>query len=68
VLRRKRPGGAWFRLPGAMAWVVIAILTCIILATRIDLSGVLIVAATMLAAMVNWLLVRNREKTAAIVS
>ena len=68
VLRRKRPDGAWFRVPGAMALVAIAIFICVILATRIDLSGVLIVAATMLVAMLNWLVVRKRQKTAAVAS
>jgi hypothetical protein len=67
-LRRKRPDGAWFRVPGAMALVAIAIFICVILATRIDLSGVLIVAATMLVAMLNWLVVRKRQKTAAVAS
>ena len=68
VLRRKRPGGAWFRLPGGMAWVSVAILICIVLATRIELSGLLIVVATMLAAMVNWLVVRNRPRRDSSVS
>jgi APA family basic amino acid/polyamine antiporter len=67
VLRRKRPAAAWFRLPGALAFVVIAILICMILATRIELSGVLIVAATMLAAMLNWLVVRKKGKKDAVV-
>ena len=65
VLRRKRPNGAWFRLPGAMAFVSIAILVCIVLATRIDLSGAVIVGMVVLAAAVNWLLIRKREKPAA---
>jgi hypothetical protein len=51
-----------------MALVAIAIFMCVILATRIDLSGVLIVAATMLVAMLNWLVVRKRQKTAAVAS
>jgi basic amino acid/polyamine antiporter, APA family len=65
VLRRKRPGAAWFHLPGGTVFVVLGILICIVLATRIDLSGSLILGATMLAASVNWLLVRKRntEKT-----
>jgi APA family basic amino acid/polyamine antiporter len=61
VLRKKRPGGAWFRLAGGPVFVVLAILICAILATRIDLSGSLIVAATMFAAFCNWLLVRKRS-------
>jgi basic amino acid/polyamine antiporter, APA family len=68
VLRRKRPGGAWFRLPGGMAWVGIAILVCVVLATRIELSGLLIVVATMLAAMINWLVVRKRRRPDSAVS
>lgn len=66
VLRRKRPGGAWFRLPAGIVFVVVGVLICIILATRIDLSGSLILGATMLVAMINWLVVRkrNRERAA----
>jgi basic amino acid/polyamine antiporter, APA family len=64
VLRRKQPGGAWFRLPAAMFFVSVAILVCIVLATRIDLGGIVIVAVTMLVAMLNWLVVRKRKTPA----
>ena len=64
VLRRKRPGGGWFRLPAAMFFVSVAILVCIVLATRIDLGGIVIVALTMLVAMLNWLVVRKRKHPA----
>lgn len=61
VLRRKKPGGAWFHLPGGMVFVLLAIFVCVVLATRIDTSGSLILGATMLAAFVNWLVVRKRN-------
>jgi basic amino acid/polyamine antiporter, APA family len=64
VLRRKQPGSAWFRLPAAMFFVSVAILVCIVLATRIDLGGIVIVAVTMLVAMLNWLVVRKRKTPA----
>ena len=62
VLRRKQPGGgAWFRLPGAIVFVALGILVSIVLATRIDMSGSLILGATMFVAFINWLLVRKRN-------
>jgi basic amino acid/polyamine antiporter, APA family len=61
VLRRKRPGGAWFQLPGGTVFVVLGVLICIVLGTRIDLSGSLILGATMFAAFINWLIVRTRN-------
>src|SRR5262249_42538372 len=61
VLRRKQPGGAWFRLPGAIVFVALGILVSIALATRIDMSGSLILGATMFVAFINWLLVRKRN-------
>ena len=66
ALRKKLPGGAWFRLPGATAFVIAAVLICVILATRIDLSGSLILGATMLAALVNWIVARRRKRTSAV--
>ena len=47
-------------------FVVLAILICIVLATRIDLSGSVILGATMLAAFINWLLVRKRNTEKAL--
>jgi hypothetical protein len=44
-----------------MVFVVLSIVICVVLATRIDTSGSLILGATMLAAFVNWLVVRRRN-------
>lgn len=62
VLRKQRPGQAWFRLPAGNLFVVLALLICLVLASRVDLSGSLILLATLAVAFVNWLWVRrNRE-------
>lgn len=60
VLRKKQPGAALFRLPGGPWLAGIGILLCLVLITRVDLSGSLILLATILIALINWLLVRNR--------
>lgn len=59
VLRKQRPGQAWFRLPAGNWFVVLALLICLGLASRVDLSGSLILLATLAVAFVNWLWVRR---------
>ena len=62
VLRRKRPEGAHFRLPGGNVLAGVAVLMCAVLLTQVDRSQWLIVAATIGLALVNWaLVVRTRR-------
>lgn len=63
VLRRTDPGGASFRLPGGPALAVLAVLICIVLALGIDLSGSVILLATMAMALLNFILVRRTART-----
>jgi len=62
VLRKQRPGEAWFRLPAGNAFAVIALLICLGLSSRVDLSGSLILLATLAIAFVNWLRVRRNKQ------
>jgi len=59
VFRRKTPGAALFRLPGGTYFAVLGAGICLALITGVNLSGSLILLATALVAMVNWLLVRR---------
>lgn len=61
VLRRKQPGTASFRLPAGNLVAGIAVLMCVALATQVDRSQSLIVAATIAVGFLNWLAVRNRN-------
>ena len=63
VLRRKQPGAALFRLPAGNVFSVAGIVICLVLVTRVDLSGSLILLATIGAALLNWAWVRNRRET-----
>jgi amino acid transporter len=58
VLRRKRPLGNGFRLPGGSLLAVVGIGIAVALATQADLSKALILAATVGAALLNWLWAR----------
>ncbi|HTT43608.1 MAG TPA: APC family permease [Steroidobacteraceae bacterium] len=60
VLRRRQPGAAAFRLPGGALLPALGVLICLVLLTRVDFSKSLILLAVILAATVNWLLVRGR--------
>lgn len=68
VLRRKQPQAAHFRLPGGSTFAVLGMVICAVLITQVDLSGFLILVATVTAALLNWLLVRGREPVASSVS
>jgi len=59
VFRRKQPGAAQFRLPGGAYFGVLGAGICLALITGVNLGGSLILLATALVAMVNWLLVRR---------
>jgi len=60
VLRRKQPQGAAFHLPGGIVLAVLGAALCLVLITRVDLGGSLILIATIVVAAVNWLWVRQR--------
>lgn len=60
VLRVKQPGAAALRLPGGPLIPVLGVLICLALLTRVDFSKSLILLAVIVAASVNWLLVRGR--------
>jgi APA family basic amino acid/polyamine antiporter len=61
VLRRKRPGAAMFRLRGGTYFAVLGAGICMLLITGVNLSGSLILLATAVVAMLNWLRVRKRR-------
>jgi amino acid transporter len=59
ALRRKQPMAAGFRLPGGQVLAVLGVGIAVVLATQVDLSKSLILAATVGAALVNWLWARR---------
>jgi amino acid transporter len=59
ALRRKQPLAKGFRLPGGPVLAVLGVGISIALATQVDLSKSLILAATVAAAVLNWLWVRK---------
>ena len=60
VFRRKQPAAAMFRLPGGTYFAGLGVGICAVLITGVNLSGSLILFATALVALLNWLLVRKR--------
>jgi basic amino acid/polyamine antiporter, APA family len=68
VLRRRQPGAAVYRLPGGLLLPLVGLGLCALLLTRVDFSKSLILLATVAAAVVNWLVVRNRRPAPAIFS
>lgn len=60
VLRRKQPGAATFRVPGGPILPILGMVICAVLLTRVDFTKSLILVATIVIALVNWLAVRNR--------
>ena len=59
ALRRKQPLAAGFRLPGGQVLAVLGIGIAVVLATQVDLSKSMILAATVGAALLNWLWARR---------
>jgi amino acid transporter len=55
ALRRKQPQAAGFRLPGGPLLALLGIAIAIALATQVDLSKSVILAATVIAAILNWI-------------
>lgn len=62
--RRKHLPGAGFRLPGGPVWAVLGVSIMLLLATRADLKGLVILAITVAAALVNWLWARRAGDSA----
>ena len=65
ALRRKQPQAAGFRLPGGQLLAVLGIGIAVVLATQVDLSKSLILAATVGAALLNWLWARRGTRVKA---
>ena len=61
TFRRKQPGAAMFRLPAGTFFAVLGAGICMVLVAGVNLSGSLILLATALVALVNWLLVRKKR-------
>ena len=61
ALRRKQPLAAGFRLPGGQVLAVLGVGIAAALATQVDLSKSLILAATVGAALLNWLWARKER-------
>jgi amino acid transporter len=59
ALRRKQPQTAGFRLPGGRLLAVVGIGIAVVLATQVDLSKSVILAATVGAALLNWIWARR---------
>ncbi len=59
ALRRKQPQAAGFRLPGGQLLAVLGIGIAVVLATQVDLSKSMILAATVGAALLNWIWARR---------
>ena len=59
ILRRKQPDGALFRLPAGNLFAVLGVVICLILVTRVDFGQSLIVIATAVIALLNWIMVRR---------
>ncbi len=66
VLRRAQPEAARWRLPGGLTLPVLGVILCALLLTRVDFSKSLILIATVAAASINWLLVREGKRTTEI--
>jgi amino acid transporter len=60
VLRKKHPNAEAFRLPGGLFFSALALLLTAVLVTRMHRGEFLVIAATGLLALVNWLWARHR--------
>jgi amino acid transporter len=59
VLRKKQPDTALFRLPGGPIFAIAGVLICAVLLSQVDLSKSLVLIATVVIALLNWLWVRK---------
>jgi amino acid transporter len=60
VLRRKQPQAVGFRLPGGIAFSVLALLFTLVLITRMRRGEFIVIAATAVLAFANWLWATKR--------
>jgi amino acid transporter len=60
VLRRKQPQAVGFRLPGGIAFSVLALLFTLVLITRMRRGEFIVIAATAVLAFANWLWATQR--------
>ena len=66
VLRKQRPEASAFRLPAGRFFAGLGVLICLLLPTRVELTSSLILLATILIALLNWIWVRRRPVPASI--
>ena len=64
ALRRKQPLAAGFRLPGGQLLAVLGVGITLVLATQVDRSKSLILGATVILALLNWLWARRTSHSA----
>jgi amino acid transporter len=57
VLRRKRPEGALFRLPGGTLFAMLGIAICLVLMSQVDFGQSMILMVTVAIALLNWAMV-----------
>jgi basic amino acid/polyamine antiporter, APA family len=62
ALRRKQPQAVRFRLPAGPFFALLGIGICVALATQVDLSKSLILAATLGGAVLNWVWARHGDR------
>ncbi len=65
VLRARQPEAATFRVPGGLLFPVLGVLICAALLTHVDFSKSMILLATVVVGLLNWLMVRNRRTVTA---
>jgi amino acid transporter len=65
VLRKQQPAAATFRVPGGLFLPALGVAICGLLLTRVDFTKSLILVATVVVALLNWLAVRNRTSAPA---
>jgi amino acid transporter len=65
VLRRKQPGADAFRVPGGLTLPIVGVALCALLLTSVDFGKSVILLATIVVALLNWVLVRDRALRAA---
>jgi APA family basic amino acid/polyamine antiporter len=63
ALRRKQPLANRFRIPGGPVLAVLGVGIAVALASQVDLSKSLILAATVGAALLNWIWARRADRT-----
>ena len=68
VLRRRPPAEALYRVPGGLLLPILGVAICSALLAAVDFSESLVLLATVAAAALNWLLVRNSRQAPAISS